>query len=125
MSEDVENRGAICPICNRRNIIYEGEICEHYAGCINVSENKWEMKNSFMISVQLILENEYKQKGNDIEILLCEYETNRLKEICPSASYAIDEEEYAVGPKDFAESIMIFLNETGLNEAKKFITNNK
>jgi len=139
-----EERGAKCPYCEKMNNIYEYQTCEHYAGYFNVAECVWELEDGVMSKVQHVLEKEFKQimvkeekmteagAENDKELErlqeildegLGEYESIRLCEICPSALYEEDEEPVAVGPKNFAYSQLIFLDDKGLKDAKEFLAN--
>lgn len=122
--ENAEERGASCPYCKQVNIIYE-DTCGHYSGYFNVAESAWELCGDDMAIIQKKLEQEFAKVKDQIEEGLGQYETNRLREILPSASYEIDAEEIAVGPRDFSNATLIFLDKDGRAEAQRFIESNK
>jgi len=147
-----EERGAVCPICKKRNIVYEGETCPHYAGYFNVDAGYWEFAETLMEKVGEKIQKEFtafEQRLEKIEELLTKgpspetdklkkeqtklqalvdngeglgkYQTERLKSIVPNAKYEEDEEQIAVGPKDFANCSMIFLDKTSEKQAKAYL----
>lgn len=136
---DLEGRGAKCPYCGEKNIVYEGLTCEHYAGYFNVSENAWELERHVMSKLQKVLEDEFKKiekqielgdptKKKELKLLnkivdggLGAYESGRMEEILPDAAYAYDEEDVSVGPMDSANCQMMFLDQKGFDAARDFL----
>lgn len=147
-----EERGAVCPFCKKRNIVYEGETCSHYGGYFNVDEGYWEFDRAVMKKIGEKIQAEFEafeKRLEELEELLSgkkgpnsaklekeqtklqelvndgeglgKYQTERLKAIVPKAKYAEDEEQIAVGPKDFACCSMIFLNKAGQEQAEKHL----